>query len=133
MNPWLLLIEILFLCVVGCFISTFLHELSHCIVVWACGGKVKSFKPYPQKVHDRWVNGSMSCIYITDEVDRLVSIAPLIKAITCLIYVIIFTFIFLPLVILLFPEALDIGTWIIDYIQGKVGSDGGTYKQLSKI
>lgn len=54
----------IFLCCVP-FLSSFLHELGHCIAVWICGGTVTGFHPFGSDAHMTYTGlGSMSCALV---------------------------------------------------------------------
>ena len=109
------------------------HELSHCVVVWACGGRVISYKPWPHKVGDNWVLGRMT--YVTNKMPSREDLmrfhaAPLTVALF-------FLFLWTPLALIVWKPLLGLAAWeasdVINWVQGYVRkttskNDGGRYR-----
>lgn len=59
------------------FIWNFVHELSHCMAVIACGGQITSFRPWPHKEDGAWYFGQMKYVgKMSDVQDNIFHIAP---------------------------------------------------------
>jgi len=107
-----------------------LHELSHCVAVWVQGGKVTKFRPWPHVVEGTRADGSIS--YIGSMVDdRIVSIAPIIKSIVLIALWIFLGFSHGPVLAFAVLEFVEIGNWILDYIDGPINSDGRQFRMKS--
>jgi membrane-associated protease RseP (regulator of RpoE activity) len=126
LRPALLLAEMLVLAPFSFILTVLLHELSHCAVVWAQGGRVVGF-------HVGFgADGAMSYVDTKGSVDdRLVSLAPLAKALLLSsAWVVLGILVHLPLLVLVPAEIGDALEWIHDYMSGRKGSDGADYRRL---
>lgn len=111
----------------GAALTLVLHELMHCFVVWAHGGKVTSFKPWPQKVEGHFYFGRM--LYEAElPLGRVMHLAPFLKALSLFVVWTGLGFLWWPLWTLAFWEATDWINWLQGYIR-KSGNDGGQYRQ----
>ncbi len=111
--------------------STVLHELSHCVAVWAQGGRVIMFRPWPQRAgNGKRIDGCMAYSGWVD--DRIVSLAPLAKAAVLVPVWIGIGFLHHPLWLLLLGEVVEIAEWVWDYAEREPFSDGGQYRIVSE-
>lgn len=114
--------------IIGAALTLVLHELMHCFVVWAHGGKVTSFKPWPHKVEGRFFFGRM--VYESEvDLGRGMKLAPLPKALALFGVWGGLGFLWHPLWCLAFWEATDWINWLQGYIR-KSKNDGGQYRQM---
>lgn len=114
-------------CIVGAPLTLVLHELMHCIVVWANGGWVTSFKPWPHFVEKRFYWGRMA--YAGCAPTKWFYAAPLTKALVLLVIWAGLGFLWMPLWAPGFWELLDAGNWLQGYIRNS-DNDGGRYRKL---
>lgn len=113
--------------VVGAALTLVLHELAHCVMVWAAKGWIESFKPWPHKVDGRFYFGRMTYSGCAPN-ERSFTIAPLIKAISLFSLWLVLGFIFWPLFALAAWESTDIINWVQGYIRSSP-NDGGRFRR----
>jgi len=108
-----------------------LHELSHCIPVWAVGGKVTSFKPYPHKDEDGWHVGKMKWEGEKDVERDMFYVAPLWKGNIFSSIWILLGVLYSPFFMLAFWEWVDVANWIQGFIRERK-NDGGLFREALK-
>jgi hypothetical protein len=112
--------------VLGAVITLVLHELMHCFVVWAHGGKVTSFKPWPHRVDGHFFFGRMT--YESEvALGRGMKLAPFLKALVLFVSWTGLGFLWFPLWCFAFWEATDWINWLQGYIR-KSQNDGGQFR-----
>jgi len=119
----------------GAFLSLNLHELAHCVVVWAIGGRVIGFKPWPHRHEGRFYLGRMTWERDTPrtkcECRWFYGIIPLRAALFMLTWVALAFSLFLPLLALAFWDLIDLGDWLKDYALNRESQDAGKYRRCA--
>jgi hypothetical protein len=121
------MITIAILTIFGLITTLLLHELSHCVIVWAYGGQIISFKPWPHKEEGHFYFGYMKYSGCALS-EAIFVVAPLIKAsFLCLVWIVL-GFCYKPLFVLAGIEFLDILNWLQGYVRDS-GNDGGRFRK----
>lgn len=121
-----ILAELLILLPLSFYAATAIHELSHCVAVWAQGGRVLKFRV-------KW-NMEGYIRYRDDKsIDsRPVDLAPFPVALALAAIFAALAFIHLPMLLPVVAEIEDALGWSYGYVFREPGSDGGDYRRLTE-
>ena len=105
------------------------HELSHVLAVWATGGRVTAFAPYPHRHSGRWYFARYACHYEAGEPAgaRWRHAAPLIKAGLLLPAWALLALLWTPLLFGVAVEVSEVAVWLWGYLLRRPGTDGARF------
>ncbi len=129
----------------GAFITLVLHELAHCVVVWAKGLKVTGFYPFPhlkdgkggiffwprKGLSIRWAGMKYDGRNLTNEA-WMTFIIILRASIFLVAWALLAIFFYWPLAVLAFWELTDVINWVQGYFRPGSNNDGKRFRRATQ-